>query len=310
MAVASALAIRRFQAEVIVIDDGSTDGTRELKWEDGRVKMLLQSHAGGNVARNRGMQAATGTYLKFLDDDDYLNPEAVEKQIDFLNATQYHVCFGSWYVRIERGNEVVTRLEQKGPIHDPVISLLGLWSCAPFAYLLRTEKVREIVWDEKLAGFQDFDFFLKVAESVKAFYFFNEIIGHYRVHEKGNVMQKSPLKRALHLVRLLDNACMRYQQAGDSLFTTDVKKALAQGYYASVRVLYQWDRKKFRIIKKKIVTLDPTFRPSINYPKRDQQWVPLIGMTNYEAFLQLRRRLINFFTGYLNEIEKKVKEEL
>ena len=63
--------------EIIVIDDGSTDGcVEQLKGSD--VNILHQNHQGASAARNYGMKEATGEYLLFLDADDVLVPDAVE----------------------------------------------------------------------------------------------------------------------------------------------------------------------------------------------------------------------------------------
>ena len=66
--------------EVICINDGSTDGSREILGDyarrDERVKIIDQANAGPSAARNAGIQAARGDYLMFLDSDDYLEPVA------------------------------------------------------------------------------------------------------------------------------------------------------------------------------------------------------------------------------------------
>src|ERR1051325_4458502 len=75
-AVDSVLTQTRSDFEVIVVDDGSTDGTEQafLPERDQRVKYIRQSNAGPSAARNRAAQAASGAYFAFLDSDDTFLP--------------------------------------------------------------------------------------------------------------------------------------------------------------------------------------------------------------------------------------------
>lgn len=71
--------------EVICVDDGSADGSldiaREYEARDGRVRVLTQNNKGGGAARNAGIEVARGDYLFFLDSDDWLECEALEKLV-------------------------------------------------------------------------------------------------------------------------------------------------------------------------------------------------------------------------------------
>jgi glycosyltransferase involved in cell wall biosynthesis len=71
--------------EIIVVDDGSTDATLELAYslqrEDSRIKVLTQKNSYAGVARNAGMRQAQGTYLSFLDADDFFEPTMLEKMV-------------------------------------------------------------------------------------------------------------------------------------------------------------------------------------------------------------------------------------
>ena len=81
-AIDSALAQTRPALEVIVVDDGSTDGTRELLAEyGGRIRVLSQQNQGVAAARNAGIGAANGEYLAFLDSDDAWYPRKLELQM-------------------------------------------------------------------------------------------------------------------------------------------------------------------------------------------------------------------------------------
>ncbi len=76
----------KYDIEVICIDDGSTDNSVELikSRNEKNITLLQQENAGPAVARNKGMQAATGKYMAYLDADDYWMPGFIEKTIGFL----------------------------------------------------------------------------------------------------------------------------------------------------------------------------------------------------------------------------------
>jgi glycosyltransferase involved in cell wall biosynthesis len=78
----SALAQTYENVEVIVVDDGSTDGSRELLGKYQRhVKIMLREHVGETAARNAGFSESDGEIVTFLDSDDFLRPDAVEKVV-------------------------------------------------------------------------------------------------------------------------------------------------------------------------------------------------------------------------------------
>ena len=69
--------------EVIVVDDGSTDGTagiiRGIAGRDHRIRLLCEENRGTSAARNYGLEEATGEYLTFVDSDDYIARDYVER---------------------------------------------------------------------------------------------------------------------------------------------------------------------------------------------------------------------------------------
>ena len=82
--------------ELVIVDDGSTDGTPALLAEyaqrDGRIRVLPQENQGVSAARNAGMDAARGTYVQFFDDDDWLEPTAYEKLVGQLEQDGADLC--------------------------------------------------------------------------------------------------------------------------------------------------------------------------------------------------------------------------
>ena len=85
-AIESALAQTYLNKEIIVVDDGSTDRRLEVIQRFGEaVRWETSSNKGGNAARNRMLELSTGEWLQYLDADDYLQADKVEKQIQHLS---------------------------------------------------------------------------------------------------------------------------------------------------------------------------------------------------------------------------------
>ena len=71
--------------EILCVDDGSTDDTlsilRDYQSTDPRIRVICQENAGAGAARNAGLALSSGTYLSFLDADDFFEPDMLEKAV-------------------------------------------------------------------------------------------------------------------------------------------------------------------------------------------------------------------------------------
>jgi glycosyltransferase involved in cell wall biosynthesis len=83
--------------EVIVVDDGSTDASVvEIGKFEGRVKLVSQENSGQSAALNRALAAASGDYIQYLDADDLLSAQKIERQMARLQEHRYAVASGEW----------------------------------------------------------------------------------------------------------------------------------------------------------------------------------------------------------------------
>ncbi len=151
--------------EVVVVDDGSTDGTRSYleSFEDGRVRPIFQEHQGAQVARNKGQRAARGRAIKHLDDDDYLPPGALERQYHHLQQTGVDASYGNIYVIDERDEqrEYIRRWGRADTLFGGLTSLS--LDRLQWAYLFQREAIQGVEWDESLKSMQDVKYMYDVA---------------------------------------------------------------------------------------------------------------------------------------------------
>ena len=109
MCIDSILAQSYKNLEIILVNDGSTDKSKDIcdqySKEDNRVKVFDILNSGQSVARNIGLKEAKGDYILFIDSDDYISDKAIiEKFINILDSNNYDFIYTS-YCRFEDGNE-------------------------------------------------------------------------------------------------------------------------------------------------------------------------------------------------------------
>lgn len=104
--------------EVIIIDDGSTDNSSSVikSINDNRIKYYYYKNSGRSIARNRGLSLAKGEYIQFLDSDDTLEKDKIQKAMDILqrDSSIDAVYCGTTYLK---DNKIVSTLKAK-PIKD------------------------------------------------------------------------------------------------------------------------------------------------------------------------------------------------
>jgi glycosyltransferase involved in cell wall biosynthesis len=158
--------------EVIVVDDGSSDGTfdflQEFASSDPRVRPIRQSHTGvPAIARNLGLSVAQGRYIQFLDADDHMWSRKLEFQIKLMrrNASNRVVAYCDY--RIIRPNELRKRPFREGPPDGSYwpsdFRTLFAMHTVLHRFLYPIEVLREHgAFDESLTHAEDLDLWIRL----------------------------------------------------------------------------------------------------------------------------------------------------
>lgn len=170
--------------EMIIIDDGSTDGSiniiRSFVENDDRIKLIiLHSNNGPAIARNKGIQLACGRYIAFLDSDDLWYPNKLKKQIEFMNNNNYYFTFTS-FTRINEDGELLTDKLIYAPKVVTYYDLLKTDYIGCLTAMYDLSKLGKVYMPDIIKG-QDYCCWLKILKTGINAYFLNEQYASYRV---------------------------------------------------------------------------------------------------------------------------------
>jgi glycosyltransferase involved in cell wall biosynthesis len=162
-ALESVLAQTRAADEVVVVDDGSTDGTDRLVAGFPSVVYIAQENRGVSAARNRGVSAAAGEWVAFLDSDDEWRPEKLQRQLEALERNPGHdVCHTDeiWIRNGRRVNPGRRHAKAGGRIFRRCLPLCAI---SPSAAMIRRSLLDAVGgFDEALPVCEDYDLWLRI----------------------------------------------------------------------------------------------------------------------------------------------------
>lgn len=233
-AIRSALGQTYPSIEVIVIDDGSTDGSLEVirslrdcvRWETG-------PNRGGSAARNRGLALARGELIQFLDADDLLHPEKLERQVPIVQACSKHIVYSD-FVIVDGATEQAIEVPRNGETDmDPVVFALRRPKLRTSAPIHRRERLEAIGgFDERLPCAQEYDLHIRLACEGVAWKRLPEVL--YTCRERDDSVSSDSVRALDQHGRIVQRAWSRLQVVGR--MTPERGRALAGVIASDARV--------------------------------------------------------------------------
>ena len=281
--------------EIICVNDGSTDHSPEILAQyaarEARLRIINQKNRGLSAPRNAGMDAARGTYILFIDSDDWIEPQTIEKAFTFMQTHELDMLMFR-----QRNYNPETKTFSTCSYYDFPASLPGfsvhsgkeepeMYAMLPHSiHKVRRRKLlteHNLRFDENITQGEDEYFNLQFLPYADRFGILKQYFYNYRFPREGSIMSAPELRNKKpetigNIFALLDGLVSIYKKQNDE----KIKKALATRYIAHIGNLFR------------------------NYPV----------FTNHHCYISLRRQLKKnkeIFRGRRNlqpETYKQIKE--
>jgi glycosyltransferase involved in cell wall biosynthesis len=261
-AIESALVQTWPEKEVIVVDDGSTDRSLDIiKRFDGRIHWETGPNYGGNRARNRLLELARGEWVQYLDADDYLLPEKIAQQMEYVSIhPDLDIVFGP--IILEHWSEEGSRRELLliPEPHDPW-TLLAAWKLPQTGGpLWRRQAICDVGgWNPVQPCCQEHELYLRLLIREKRFAYHPTSGAVYRQWSTETVCRRNISevhRRRLEIEQRVENHLREHR-----LLTQERLRAINQARFEIARIAWQYDSNLACEIMYQVRKLDRTFSP-------------------------------------------------
>lgn len=273
--------------EIIVVDDGSTDGTWEWLMQQSNIIAIRQDNMGKDWAVNKGFSIATGKYIRFLDSDDWILPGSSAKLFKEAEKTGVDIVCAGYETYDE--NEKLTKETPWTVCDDFLAQQLGECDSSHYsAYLFKKDFINDIPHRQEFGGLDDRQFIIEAAmKHPKISYISSPALAH-RVHNNVRLQNMSGIqKAAYHLAyyNIYHKALQVLQARGE--LSQRRKNAVCNNIWHLAHWAAYTDIAFASEIYKWVYELDPQFKPIGN--KTLALLYKSLGFTFTETLLKFKR---------------------
>ena len=225
--------------ELILVDDGSKDGSanicRKYEEDDSRIRYVFKDNGGVSSARNRGLRYAQGDYVLFIDSDDSIAENTLERVLD--KASEHDFDCIVWGFN-QNGNLWIPKEEKDfldiSDFKKDFAVYLNNLLCSPCNKLFKRSLIKE-KFNENITHAEDFIFFLKYLKNCRNISFIKDALYNYDISVVGSLTHSFNSSN-LYALELMQKEVINYYGADEdpAIFRKYVYDVLTQ-----VRLLYK-----------------------------------------------------------------------
>lgn len=274
--------------ELILVDDGSKDSSLsvclDFAEKDSRVKVIHQDNSGVSTARNKGLAAASGTWVTFLDSDDWVEEDFLENFRISHYADTDVICQGLKYIDHASGsvkrerrfsNDLITAPDEEGKLARYDVLSFGVTVCKCFK--MSVIKDFGILFDEKIAYHEDHIFTLEFLSHSKSIVTIDACGYNYRCGHNATSLSKrhhpckNQVRAGQRMMKELENIGTRFH--------------LSEEYFKKIATF---------ALSPKIGAVRMSFQKKISRVEMKEMLSPLSELAKYYSPADKRYRIIKY----------------
>ena len=294
--------------EIIIVNDGSTDGTgeilREFANKDKRIILITQENGGYGVAVNNGIAKASGEYIGIVESDDFINLTMYEKLYAKAKQSGAEVVKCNFFVydskSVEKNHTFNPKFQDLNLAPDGAFNpreefqQIFFFHASVWANLYESKFIKGLKFFESTKVYQDLPFAMEVLAKAKTMAIIKEPLYHYRMEiNQGNSTQFITPERLMQMVQMTDEALkvlLRYgilEQVKEYFFAHAMNPNYSFYYKTSPKIWREFCVKMREILSHYNEPQWTYFEPKI------KKWAQMImqGKVPKQSFRQYRRKL-------------------
>lgn len=261
--------------EIIIVDDGSTDGTskiyEEFKNTDERITIISQDNSGVSKARNKGVKAATGAYICFVDSDDWVETNYCSELYHLLVTENADIAIVEASYEDQNGKVVFDKPISDEKVFDGkrALSLLledKVIQSHPWGKLYKAPFLKKVNFPENIKCFEDYSTLFKIFDKAVKVVRTNDKLYHYIQHDDSLSHNLSP-ETAYYFYLAIMEVFKFYQSTTDFKNQGNITKNIIKKLLMVLkRIIRNTTKEEMKSEKE---TIRMSFKPFLKYPIKD-----------------------------------------